>query len=564
MNRSFLVIIATCIGIFLCMLDTTVMNIALPAIQNGLNTNLSNLSWAINAYTIVFAALTIPLSRVAEKIGLHKFFMGGLLLFLVGSVISAMSPNLVYLIVGRIIQSLGAATVFPLSMVIGISTVNVERRTRVIAALGVTQGLAAALGPTIGGILTQFASWRWIFLVNAPLIVIALILSLVALNFHEERKNIKIDIFGALISIISLFTLTLALVQGRDWGWSSLIIVLLFVVSFSSLTIFIVYERKIDYSMIPMKLFKNRQFNGAALTIVLSNLFLVAVTVVLPTYFTKIQGKSELIAALLVTPISAMIFVFSPIAALLIKKIGARIVIGTGFLAMTGAYILFTRISMTNISEVVSTCLLLGFGYGIIAGPIVVLAASDFTGEMLTASQSVAGVLRQVGIVLAVAIFVTGLYGNINTAKSQSIDYAKNQIVKLKLPTAQAITMQKQVIQQIQDEKSSATFDKNHVSEQEKEALIQENYKAALSGKAGLSSEVQAAILQKVTVAVTSEISKMNTKINASILDIVSYTKQKFSNAFIDLYKLSIVFVGLSTFSAILFTSENKSKYQKV
>ena len=154
-----------------------------------------------------------------------------------------------------------------------------------------------------------------------------------------------------------------------------------------------------------------------------------AVTVVLPTYFTRVQNKTELVAALLMTPITAMIFIFSPIAALMIDKLGPRVVIASGFILMTIAYYLFTQIEMSNVVQTSMACLILGGGYGIIAGPITVLAASDFTGTLLSASQSVAGVLRQIGIVLAVAIYVSGLYANLTTAKSESIDYI-TKIVK--------------------------------------------------------------------------------------------------------------------------------------
>ncbi|MGC4439681.1 MFS transporter, partial [Streptococcus suis] len=165
------------------------------------------------------------------------------------------------------------------------------------------------------------------------------------------------------------------------------------------LVLSILWEKRFKQPMVPLELFKNKAFTGAALAGLLSNVFLVAVTVVLPTYFTRVQNKTELVAALLMTPITAMIFIFSPIAALMIDKLGPRVVIASGFILMTIAYYLFTQIEMSNVVQTRMACLILGAGYGIIAGPITVLAASDFTGTLLSASQSVAGVLRQIGIV---------------------------------------------------------------------------------------------------------------------------------------------------------------------
>lgn len=500
--KNILALVATCIGIFICMLDTTVMNIALPAIQTNLHTSLNNLQWSINAYMIVFASLTIPLGKLAERFGLSRFYLFGLVLFLAGSLISAFSGNLSTLLIGRIIQAMGAATIFPLSMILGISTTSVEKRTGVIAALGMTQGLAAAVGPTIGGVLTQFLSWRWIFLVNLPLILLMTILCVLSFDFRQPIKRVKVDFVGALLSIIALFALTLALVQGREWSWHSPVIIGLFILSIVALIIFIMVERKLAEPMIPLQLFRSRQFNGASLVLILSNLFLIGVTVVLPTYFTKIQGKEELMAAILVTPITAMIFVMSPIAAILINKLGARLMIATGFLAMAGGYLLFATISMTNYIQVLSTCALLGAGYGIIAGPIVVLAASDFTGEMLTASQSVAGVLREVGMVLGVAIFVTGLYSNVNLAKSQSISDAKAQIQKLNIPTKAKNTMTQEVVSQIKAEKTQGNNRKNFISKSERHQIIQENFTKALVSHPELPDDAQQKILQLVTIKV--------------------------------------------------------------
>lgn len=152
--------------------------------------------------------------------------------------------------------------------------------------------------------------------------------------------------------------------------------------------------------MVPLVLFKDRKFTGSAITIVLSNLFLIAVTFVLPTYFVKIQNKTELEATLLITPITGMIFIFSPLAAIIIGKLGTRMVIATGFILMTLSFILFATINMKSLTLVIITCIILGTGYGIITGPVTVLAASNFKGSLLNASQSVAGVLRQIGISL--------------------------------------------------------------------------------------------------------------------------------------------------------------------
>ena len=558
--KNLMALIATCIGIFICMLDTTVMNIALPAMQTSLHTSLNNLQWAINAYMIVFAALTIPLGKLAERFGLSRFYLFGLTVFLTGSLLSAFAGNLSLLISGRIIQSIGAATIFPLSMILGISTTSVDKRTGVIAALGMTQGLAAAVGPTIGGILTQFLSWRWIFLINLPLVLLVAVLCALSFDFQQPIKRVKVDFAGAILSIVALFALTLALVQGREWGWRSPLILGLFALSLVTFVIFIIVERRLDEPMIPLQLFRSRQFNGAALVLILSNLFLIGVTVVLPTYFTKIQGKDELTAAILITPITALIFVMSPISAILINKLGARLLMIVGFLAMAGGYLLFAHISMTNFVQVLATCALLGAGYGIIAGPIVVLAASDFTGKMLTASQSVAGVLREVGMVLGVAIFVTGLYSNVNLAKSQAIGDAKSQIQNLDISATAKTTMTQEVVKQIQAEKTTGNDSQNHISKSERQQLIQENLAKVLSHQPKLPETAQKQILQGVTTKVNQAIKNTNQQINQAATKIRQDTKNQFAKAFTKLYVIALPFLILSALTALLFRKKGTVK----
>lgn len=465
--RNRLIILAMSIGIFLCMLDTTVMNVALPAIQSSLAVHLDKLSWALNIYTILFATLTIPLSKLAERWGINKTYIVGLLIFISGSMISAVAQNLLSLIIGRAGQSIGAAIVFPLSLTIGISSVDLAARKGVIAVLGITQGLASALGPTIGGCVTQFWSWRWIFIINIPLSLFSLLNCFLGLTLNETKQKEPLDLWGSLFSMITLFAFTLALVQGRAWGWHSETIIGLFITALVALILFIICESQSEHPMVPLTLFGNQEFTEAAITIVCSNLFLVAVTVILPTYFTKIQNKTELTAAFLITPITGMIFIFSPLAAVFIDQLGARRVLAIGFLLMTGSFWLFSTINMKNLTLVIISCLILGMGYGIITGPITVLAASDFQGTLLNASQSVAGVLRQIGISLVIAIYVSGLYGNLVTARTQATQYIQAEVATLKIPMAKKQLLTHKSLQALSHHSSKTTT--NYFNAQDKQ-----------------------------------------------------------------------------------------------
>ncbi|MDG3062405.1 MFS transporter [Lacticaseibacillus casei] len=564
MKKTVSVVIATCIGIFLCMLDTTIMNIALPAIQIGLNVNLSDLSWALNIYTILFATLTIPLSKLAERVGINRFYLIGLVTFALGSLVSAFATNIVLLDVGRAIQSVGAATVFPLSMTIGISTVDTSNRPKVIAALGVTQGLAAALGPVIGGIVTQFLSWRWIFLINIPLMILVLLLVTFNLSMNQERNAKPIDLQGCILSMITLFSLTLLLIKGREWGWTSFSVICLVISFLAGCIAFVFTEHFSKNPMVPLDLFKSRQFVGASVAIVLSNLFLVGVTVILPTYFTNIQQKTELTAALIITPITVMIFIFSTVAALIIDKVGARIVVLLGFVLMAVGYAMFFTVNLYNSLEVFVACTILGTGYGIIAGPITVLAAADFTGEKLNSSQSVAGVLRQVGVVLAVAIFVTNLYAGLASAKVSSVQFASGRIQRLTIPQKQKSMMLKTTKDAISTGKTHQRFPVDHFSKIERRAMIHTNYVAAVSRIISPSNSEKVQIMRQVKKKVDLVLIKQNHNINAAIGDIQTKSESYFTNAFKLLYRNTLPFLFFAILASFIFPAFKREKVRNV
>lgn len=553
--RNRLIILAMSIGIFLCMLDTTVMNVALPAIQSSLAVHLNKLSWALNIYTILFATLTIPLSKLAERWGINKTYIVGLLIFISGSMISAVAQNLLSLIIGRAGQSIGAAIVFPLSLTIGISSVDLAARKGVIAVLGITQGLASALGPTIGGCVTQFWSWRWIFIINIPLSLFSLLICFLGLTLNETKQKEPLDLWGSLFSMITLFAFTLALVQGRAWGWHSETIIGLFITALVALILFIICESQSQHPMVPLALFGNQEFTGAAITIVCSNLFLVAVTVILPTYFTKIQNKTELTAAFLITPITGMIFIFSPLAAVFIDQLGARRVLAIGFLLMTGSFWLFSTINMKNLTLVIISCLILGMGYGIITGPITVLAASDFQGTLLNASQSVAGVLRQIGISLAIAIYVSGLYGNLVTARTQATQYIQAEVATLKIPMAKKQLLTHQALQALSHHSSKTTT--NYFTAQDKQQIVQAQYIKSLQQQPqDLSPDRQQQLHQHIQIQVEHKLAKSNRQINTVIHKIHRFATRQYDQAFAKLYRTSVIFVFLSTFSCLLFPAK--------
>ncbi|EEK73808.1 MULTISPECIES: MFS transporter [Bacillus cereus group] len=570
-SKGIKIVFLMCLGIFLCMIDTTIMNIALPAIQSSVNTSLEKMSWVLNVYTMTIAVLAIPLGRIADIFGKAKVYILGLIIFGGGSVLCAFANTGDFLIFSRFIQSIGAAILFPTSMVIGVSAMPLAKRHVALGILGVTQGLSAALGPVIGGIITQNLGWKWVFFVNVPICIIGIILCSIMLQIkNEERIISKIDWIGLILSSSAIFSFTLILVKGNTWGWQSNIALSCYVISTISLILFVLVERKIHNPMVNLNLFKDRMFVGASIVVILSNLFLIGVTVLLPTFLTKIQHRTEIEAAFLVTPISAMIFFISPVAATLIKKLGKVTIILSGFLVMGLSYYWLQMIDVnsTNI-EIIIPCMILGVGYGLVVGPITVLSASSFEGELLTASQTVVSMLRQVGIVLAVAIFVSNLTHNLSVNKENVYRYAEEKVRNIHVDSAQQTEIlqvtkekiEKQSIETNAEKKQNGTF--VGLNKEKKDELIHQKVDEALSGVPVEYREIKR---EEVTSQVTKEVEKQEEKIKKEIHvfsnDVNHYAQNQMATSFTDLYKASVPFILICALVSLLFL-EGKAFSQK-
>ncbi|MED1383326.1 MULTISPECIES: MFS transporter [Bacillus] len=561
-SKGIKIVFLMCLGIFLCMIDTTIMNIALPAIQSSVNTSLEKMSWVLNVYTMTIAVLAIPLGRIADIFGKAKVYILGLIIFGGGSVLCAFANTGDFLIFSRFIQSVGAAILFPTSMVIGVSAMPLAKRHVALAILGVTQGLSAALGPVIGGIITQNVGWRWVFFVNVPICILGIILCCIMLQVkNEERIISKIDWIGLILSSLAIFSFTLVLVKGNTWGWQSNIAGSCYAISTISLILFVLVERKIHNPMVNLKLFKDRMFVGASIVVILSNLFLIGVTVLLPTFLTKIQYRTEIEAAFLVTPISAMIFFVSPVAATLIKKFGKVTIILSGFLVMGLSYYWLQMIDVnsTNI-EIIIPCMILGVGYGLVVGPITVLSASSFEGELLTASQSVVSMLRQVGIVLAVAIFVSNLTHNLSLNKENVYRYAEEKVRNIHVNSAQQAEILQVTKEKIEKQSIETNVEKKQnetlvgLSKEKKDELIHQKVDEVLSG---VPVEYRDIKREEITNQVTKEVEKQEESIKKEVLvfskDVSRYAKNKMAMSFTDLYRASVPVILICALVSLLF-----------
>ncbi|ALB28723.1 MFS transporter [Companilactobacillus heilongjiangensis] len=563
-KKNTIIITMSIIG-FLVILDTSIMNITLPKIQTAFNVSLTNLSWSINIYTILFASLLIPVGRLGDMFGRVKLLNLALLVFLFGSIVSGTSANLNILLIGRAIQSIGAATMLPAAMLISLNIVSKERRAKVIAILGVTQALGSAMGPAIGGIISQYFGWHWVFLINIPIVIILLISTLSTLSMKNEiTKSVKLDAIGTSLIVGTLLLMTTALVDGRDWGWASLKTLGCGISSIVLLLLFILREIKTNDPIIPMKLFKNRDFIASITSILIAFITLASFIGIIPTYLTKITDVSQLKAALLITPMSVAMLIFNPLSISLIGKISNRILIGAGILASgIGIYMLSNLNVTNNWNQLYIIDVIIGFGIGFISGPALTVGIAELQGTELTAGQNVLNVMRNVGIIIGIALFLSMLNGNITDAKHETYHYAIGQVDKIDIPNNSKTTIKnhlhnKLISSNSNNVNSSNKVKSNTINNSKKNKMINVEYTNIVTQKQNalgtpLPESADIAIKKQITTIVDKKVTKLNSQITHTTHNIKVHLHNKLNSSFLDMYSLEYPPIFASLVTAFIF-----------
>ncbi|MGE7975627.1 MFS transporter [Bacillus cereus] len=565
---SFPILLLMCLGIFICLLDTTIMNIALPAIQKDLKTTLETSSWMLNTYTMTIAVLSIPMGRLAEIYGKMKFFIIGLIIFAGGSALCGFSESGDMLIFARFCQSIGAAILVPVATIIGIESLPLNKRHISLSLLGATQGLSTALGPSIGGLIAQNLGWNWVFFVNIPICMVTLVIAFIILPFKKDiRVQAKLDWAGLILSAIGIFSLNLVLIKGNAWGWTSFVSLLCFLIFVISLITFIIVEKNSQNPMVNLNLFKDRLYVGATLAVSTGYLFLVGVMVLLPQFLTNFQEKTELQAALLITPISVTIFIIVNFVGFLVKKIGYVIPIIIGYITVATSYFQLAHLNTSStVSEIIVIGIILGVGFSFIISPATMASVSSFEGEMLTASQSVFTMLRQIGVVLAVAIFVSSITHEVESKKQNVISYAKEQTHDINVSPEKRLEIIENTKVRISSESTfGKVIEQPKVSVSERQDLIDKNVKNSLSHYPPAAQEkVKKQITDQVTKQVDQEILIINRELKNYTDNVISYTRDEFSSVFSTVFSHALPYIFVSILISIFYRKNKKLKINRI
>ena len=406
---------------FMVVLDSVVVITALPRMQRDLHVSLASLQWTLTAYNIAFAAGIITAAAAGDRFGRRRVFTIGLALFTVASAVCALSPNASALIAARTVQGLGAAIVLPLSLTILTTAFPAERRGMIVGVYGGLAGLAVALGPIIGGAVTQGLDWHWIFWINVPIGAVALPLALRLLPDSHGFKE-RFDLIGVTLVTSGVVTIVWALVRASQSGWASAEIVGCLVFGAAALLAFAAWEQRVSEPMVPMRLFRSRAFAvGNATTFFMTGAIFAAGFLVTQE-FQLARGYSPVSAGVCLLPFFATPMVISPIAGAVSDRIGRRPVMATGLFLQTAGFVwVAVRGSLsTSWVELDIALLIAGIGVSMALPTVPTAVLNAVAPQELGKASGINYMMQRFGAVFAIAIAsaVFAAHGHLGTPAS--------------------------------------------------------------------------------------------------------------------------------------------------
>src|SRR5881398_2384722 len=307
------------------MLDNTVVNVALPAIKSDLGITQSELEWTVAAYALTFASLLLTGGKLGDLLGRRLIFVAGLVVFTLSSLFCGLSGSGTELIAARAVQGIGAALMMPSTLSIISATFAVRERGMAIGIWAGVSAMALAIGPLLGGIITEHISWNWIFYVNVPIGILAVVASIVVVpESKDTSREQRLDLPGLLASGVGLLALVYALIEGHSYGWTSARIVSLFVIAGVALGAFVYVEMHQRLPMLDLALFRNGTFTGANIVAILVTLAMFGIFVFFPIYMQTFLHWSPIQSGAALLPWTILIVIFAPIAGKLSDKVGSR------------------------------------------------------------------------------------------------------------------------------------------------------------------------------------------------------------------------------------------------
>jgi len=431
-TNPWLVLVVLTSGFFMILLDTTIVNVAIPAMSAGLNTTLDQILWVLNAYILVYAVLPITAGRLGDLYGQRNLFAIGLVVFTVASALCGLSQNAGELIAARVLQGIGGAILTPQTLSIITTLFPPERRGAAFGVWGGVAGLATIAGPTVGGAIVTYISWQWIFFVNVPIGIAALIATFAIIPDIRPGRRHGWDIMGVVLATAGLFAVVFGLIEGQRFNWGEIssygiTIPEMIIGGVVLLAVFIVWERFQAEPLMPLSLFRDRNFAvanwiAAAISFGMLSLFLPIVI-----YLQSVRGFSALTAGLTFAPMSLTSMVIAPFAGRFADKVGGKYILLAGISLFTIGFGLVTFVAgpeSTWLTFLVPA-IIAGAGMGMTFAPMTTVAMRNISPQMSGAASGILNTTRQLGAAIGSAVVGALLQNQLaTTLHNQAVSHA--------------------------------------------------------------------------------------------------------------------------------------------
>jgi EmrB/QacA subfamily drug resistance transporter len=439
-QRRWLILLVLCFSLLVIVLDNTILNVAIPTLSKQLEPTNSQLQWMVDSYTLVFAGLLLTAGSLGDRFGRRGALQVGLVIFGLGSLLSALAGSADQLIATRAFMGIGGAFIMPATLSIITNVFPANERGRAIGVWAGTAGIGIALGPLTGGFLLEHFYWGSIFLVNLPIVAIGLTAGVFLIPTSRDPNASRLDPLGAVLSITGLTALLYAIIEAPQDGWTDPMILASFGVAVVLLGAFIWWQRTTDHPMLDVRFFKNPRFTAASTGITMTFFAMFGATFLLTQYMQFVLGYSPLEAGIRLLPFALIILVMSPLSARVVERLGTKVTVASGLAIAGTALALMTGLQVSSsYGDLVWRMMLMAFGQALVMAP----ATESIMGSLPLAKAGVGSAVndttRQIGGALGVAIVgsvmssayaskITDLFAGTPSAGSAAEQTAKDSL----------------------------------------------------------------------------------------------------------------------------------------
>jgi EmrB/QacA subfamily drug resistance transporter len=405
-NRQWWTLGAVSVGLFMIMLDNTVVNVALPSIRSSLGLSFSELQWVVAGYALTFAAFMLIGGKLADLLGRRLIFMTGLVIFTGASLACGLATNGTVLNSARVVQGLGGALMNPATLSIITATFPARQRGTAIGIWAGVSAMALAIGPLVGGLLTEHVNWNWIFFINVPIGIAGLLAAPLLIDESKDTSaDQRLDLPGLVTSAVGLFSLTFAFIEANRYGWTSAVILGAFAVAAVSLVLFLVLELRQRAPMLDLSLFRSRTFSGANTSMLFVGLAMFGTFFYVSLYMQNVLGYSPVQAGASFLPMTILIILIAPRAGKLSDRIGSRWLVGGGMTLLSIMLLYYSRLGAHETFWAILPGLILGgIGMGSTMTPVTAAAMGSVPVDKAGVGSAVLNSMRQVGGSLGIAV----------------------------------------------------------------------------------------------------------------------------------------------------------------